>query len=165
MALTNKDREEIKEMIKEAVGGKTSTSIDFDKWHHDGKYSASTDVVIAPEDYYEILPDGTAKTKFTWDEAMEIEKKLPEPWHIPTRHEWVMIAEEFGYDEEHDKLDPEMFKEKLDLETDAFGYGHWWASSVLSDTDAYYLDLDASNMYPQFYGNKGYSFALRCVAR
>ena len=43
--------------------------------------------------------------------------------------------------------------------------GLWWSSSVISSTNAYHLHLNTSVMSPQYGSRKGYSFALRCVAR
>jgi len=55
---------------------------------------------IADQDYYEILPGGTKKTKFTWDEAMEIERKTNGKWRVPSskelkrRNAYVILKED-----------------------------------------------------------------------
>ena len=43
--------------------------------------------------------------------------------------------------------------------------GYYWSSRVGSSTNAYYLSLGASNVYPAQNSNKYLGFSVRCVAR
>lgn len=168
MTLSKKDKEEIVEVVKEVLNAEHAA----DQWDKVGKAAITMDwatnsvksklanIEVASEDYYEIDSNGTKKTEFTWDEAMEL--KLPDGWRLPTRSEWVLLAEEFGQDK-NGELNSQIFMDKLGLSLSEDVYGVWWSSSVYSGTYAYYLIMGASNMYPQSTHYKGYSFALRCV--
>lgn len=120
-------------------------------------------IKIADIDYYEILPDGTKKTEFTWDEAMEIEKKTHGKWRVPTQAEWFAIAAAFGSDKDG-KVTGETLAKSLNLTTDKDGYGNFWSSTVGGD-NAHYLYFYSTNVYPQDLINKVYGFTVRCVAR
>lgn len=119
-------------------------------------------IEIADIDYYEILPDGAKKTKFTWDEAMEIEKKTNGKWRLPTATEWTAIVVAFGCDDKGD-FDGKLFAKRLNLTTGGDGYGSFWSSTAHSTTNARFLLFSASNIYPQDYDNKVYGFSVRLV--
>jgi hypothetical protein len=112
---------------------------------------------LAAEDYYEILEDGTKKTKFTWDEAMEIEKKTNGKWRLPTIFEWDRLVAEFG--DKDGELDRDTFVKELDLTEDEDGYGNYWASTRehFRVDSAYLLGFD------NFYVLR--SFGYRCLGR
>lgn len=95
---------------------------------------------LASEDYCEILEDGTKKTEFTWDEAMETEKKTNGKWRLPTIFEWDKLVDEFG--DYLGKLDRDAFVNALELTKNEYGYGRYWASTRDSSTDgAYSLEV------------------------
>lgn len=99
---------------------------------------------LANEDYYEILEDGTKKTTFTWDEAMEIEKKTNGEWRLPTIFEWDKLVAEFG--DKDGELDRDAFVNILTLteDEDGSGFGYYWASTRCSSAnDAYCLCFDS----------------------
>ena len=112
---------------------------------------------LAAEDYYEIQEDGTKKTEFTWDEAMEIEKKTNGKWRLPTIFEWDKLVAEFGgYLGE---LARDAFVNGLNLTEDEYGEGHYWTSTYWHSRadDAYSLDFD------NFCVNRNY--VSQCVGR
>ncbi|MBR5408674.1 hypothetical protein IK112_01870 [Candidatus Saccharibacteria bacterium] len=39
--------------------------------------------------------------------------------------------------------------------------GYWWSTAAYSDSNAYYLGMNSSLLYPQYNNNKAYGFALR----
>lgn len=119
---------------------------------------------IADRDYYEILPDGTKKTEFTWDEAMEIEKKTNGKWRVPTVPEWFAICTAFGRSEDGTDVDPQVLKKNLNLATDEDDYGYYWSAASYSTTNSYSLLFNSSSLNPRDNYNKGAGFAVRCVA-
>lgn len=121
-------------------------------------------IKVADIDYYEILPDGTKKTEFNWDEAMQIEKKTHGKWRVPTQAEWYAIVAAFGAGKDN-CVTGEALAKNLDLTTDAEGFGAVWSSTVIGDTYAYYLSFYGTNLYPQSYNNKVGGFTVRCIAR
>ena len=121
-------------------------------------------IQIADQDYYEMLPDGTKKTEFTWDEAMEIEKKTHGKWRVPTQSEWFAIVAAFGADKDG-KATGETLAKNLNLTTDKNDCGFFWSSNVVSSIYACYLSFYATAVNPQHYGDKAYGFTVRCVAR
>ena len=42
--------------------------------------------------------------------------------------------------------------------------GYYWSSSVYSTYNSYSLYFNTTNVYPQYYNNKYYGFAVRCIA-
>lgn len=122
------------------------------------------DIKIADQDYYEILPDGTKKTEFTWDEAMEIEEKTNGKWRLPTEQEWFIIAGTFG-ENENGEITGEALKENLNLEADGDGRGYYWSSTPYAATYAHYLYFSSMLVNPQNGNNKTNGFTVRCVAR
>lgn len=164
MSLTKKDKEEIRSIIREECGldfgEKLMKSIrrspleQLDKkWKDNGIKSESTGLIIAPED---VEIDG--ETEFTWYEAMDLEKdgKIPEGWRLPTRHEWVMIVEEFGQDD-NGAIDSNELKNSL--RTDSLG--NYWSSTV-SGSDSYNLYLFSSSAATNA-NTRTYGFSVRCV--
>lgn len=121
-------------------------------------------IEVADLDYYEILPDGTKKTRFTWDEAMEIEKKTHGKWRVPTVPEWFAICAAFGRSENGTVVDPLTLHETLGLATNENGYGDYWSAASCSTTYAYNLDFSSTSLSPRSSGNKDSGFAVRCVA-
>ena len=174
MSLTKKDKEEIKKLILETIGevndlhdcldyGSKEILRQLDKrWRENGIKSETTGLIIAPED---VEIDG--KTEFTWDEAMALEKegKIPEGWRLPTRHEWVLIAEEFGQDS-NGELDKNILSEALNLNYNTLSSGYYWsASPYTSDSSyAYYLGFNSSSVNPQCTSYKYDGFSVRCVS-
>lgn len=142
----------------------------FLQWEKGGIVSKLANVIIAPEDYTE-----DSKEHFTWDEAMAIEEKLKNGWRLPTRHEWVLIAEEFGRDTEKDELGGKLLKEALSLNMNGYkdcdgriwGQGssaYYWSRTARSSTYAYYLLLGSSgNLYPAYLNLRYYGYSVRCV--
>ena len=120
-------------------------------------------IKVADRDYYEILPDGTKKTAFTWDEAMEIEKKTHDKWRVPTQAEWFAIVAAFGRDED-EKITGETLAKNLNLTTDEGGDGYFWSSSVDGTTGARNLYFGSTAVNPQYSSDKVYGFTVRCVA-
>lgn len=139
---------------------------DFEKWEESGVISRLTNLIIAPEDYYE-----GDKKLFTWHEAMALD--LPDGWRLPTSKEWLQICAEFGAKD--DGYSPEAIQAKLWLDlngwqaSDSSGvsnqgsYGHWWSSTASSGTSAYNLLLYTTSVYPQYNDYKYYGFSVRCV--
>ena len=126
--------------------------------------SPTKTIEVADIDYYEILPDGTKKTEFTWDEAMEIEKKTHGKWRVPTVPEIFAICAAFGRSEDGTDVDPQVLKETLGLTTDEDGGGYYWSAATYSTNLSRYLSFNASYLYPRNGNSKGYGFAVRCVA-
>lgn len=142
----------------------------FLQWEKGGIVSKLANVIIAPEDYTE-----DSKEHFTWDEAMAIEEKLKNGWRLPTRHEWVLIAEEFGRDTEKDEFGGKLLKEALSLNMNGYkdcdgriwsqgSIAYYWSRTANSSTNAYYLYLNSSgNLYPAYINNRYYGYSVRCV--
>lgn len=117
---------------------------------------------IALEDYYEINEDGSKKTEFTFDEALEIPKKTSGKWRVPTVVEWTRILLELGSGENGD-FDRDAFVGALKLTEDEDGRGSYWSSTVRSDTLARRLYFSSTYIYPQNYNNRNFGFSVRCV--
>lgn len=173
MALTKSDKAEIKQMIREALMEPQDTAVELPAWEPKVlKKSKMLGIEIADTNYWEIDEDGNKKEYFTWDEAMEIQKKLPNGWRLPTRSEWSILAEEFGT-YENGELDGTKLSEALDLPLSGYrnggstvfqgSYGYYWSSVAGNNNDAYYLNLGSSNVYPQDYYYKWYGLAVRLV--
>lgn len=136
------------------------------------KKSKMLGIEIASENYWEIDDDGEKKEYFTWDEAMEIEKKLPNGWRLPTRSEWTIIAEEFGQDADGELNGGEL---SIGLNLPLFGYrngssthnqgssGYYWSSTAYSSSSAYYLNLNSLRVVTQLDNLKRLGFAVRLV--
>lgn len=108
-------------------------------------YSKLAGVEIALEDYVE--EDGNKY--FTYDKALEIEKKLKGTgWRLPTRHEWALIAEEFGNDDDG-KLNGNKLAKRLNLQKNGLIYsgnvnylnsgGYYWSRTGNNASNAYIL--------------------------
>lgn len=168
MSLTKKDKEEIAKIVVDTVSNMQTVAKEITeghrnleleqldkKWEYNGIKSESTGLIIAPED---VEIDG--ETAFTWDEAMALEKegKIPEGWRLPTRHEWIMLIEEFGQDE-GGAIDGSKLEKRLNLED---SYGYYWSSTAISSSQAYSLYFYSSSAYMNS-SNKYYGFSVRCV--
>jgi len=142
-------------------------------------FSKLANLEIAGEDYYEpsdedspMVVDGKKKY-FTFDEAMEIEKKVGNGWRLPTRHEWVLITEEFGIDTNTGKLNGYKLADNLSLRFNGFIYGgslgssgsfgYYWSSTVLSSSYAYGLHFGSGSVDPAYYYYRDYGFSVRLV--
>lgn len=129
-------------------------------------------VEIADSDY---ISEG--KEYFTYDEALEVEKKLKGTgWRLPTRHEWVLICEELGCNK-NGNLDSKMLLDRLGLTLkgyEDFQYenvysqgteGNYWSRSAhpTYTNFAYSLAFSASAVSPSNYYNRYLGFSLRLV--
>lgn len=113
------------------------------------------------------------KEYFTFDEALEVEKKLKETgWRLPTRSEWVLICEEFG--QKDGELNSKTLQSNLKLEMlgwsngdeliDCYLEGNYWSSTPYSSaTRSYDLYFYASGVYPSNNLNRWYGFPIRLV--
>lgn len=147
-----------------------SVTKDFAEWERKGIKSKLANILIAPEDYAE-----GDKKHFTWDEAIALEKNLPNGWRLPSRHEMVLIAEEFGRNLGTDKLEGEWLQKNLGLGLNGYtGYsysspygvgssGYYWSRTAGGSTYAYRLYFHSSNVYPANYDNRRYGYSVRCV--
>lgn len=144
---------------------------DFAKWERKGIKSKLANILIAPVDYVE-----GNKKYFNWDEAMELEKKLPDGWRLPTRQEMVLMAEEFGYDPETGKLNSEILRENLKLSLNGYLYagdsspytvgtnGYYWSRTANSSAYAYGLGVNSNgNVAPAGVSSRSNGFSVRCV--
>lgn len=139
----------------------------FAEWENNGIKSKSTGLIIAPENYAE-----GDKKYFTFDDTLGIEKKLKNGWRLPTRHEWVLLAEELGMDD-RGTLNGSVLGKALNLPlagrvtTDGLdftgSYGYYWSSTIYSATSAYYLYFLSSSVDPASYGNRYIGRSVRCV--
>lgn len=116
---------------------------------------------LANESYYEIQEDGTKKTEFIWDEAMEIEKKTNGKWRVPTLFEWDRLLEEFG--KEDNRINIEAFIGDLCLTDDGDGYGSYWSSTPYGDIGAYYLNFSGTETILRNSGTRRLGRSVRCV--
>lgn len=188
MALTKKDKEEIKTLIVETMEeiglGKNTPSADypdFESWK-DNLIELDCGLKFAPEDFYV----GDRKF-FAWDEAMEYEEKVLKPngFRLPTLAEWTMAFCECGQKEDGSD-DPDKIEEKLKLKKNGYilfydmddykkdpssvseynqgASGYFWSSTANSATSAYYFYYNSTAIDPQNYNNKGNGFSIRCVA-
>lgn len=148
-----------------------------ERWTREGIKSKLTGLIVAPENVgREHTKRGTeydGKIYFTYDEAMKLEKNLPDGWRLPTRSEWVLLAEEFGQDE-NGELEGDILAEKLALPLTGYfrggslyntGHGYYWSRTTDSSGayDAYYLYFVSSGVNPQSDDDKEYGFAVRLV--
>lgn len=176
MSLTKKDKEEIAKIVAETLNNIQAGAekveqgnIKFEleqldkKWRENGIESESTGLIIAPEN---VNIDGV--TVFTWDEAMclEAKGKTPKGWRLPTRHEWVLICEEFGMDEATGGLSTEKISKALNFPRDEDDQlcGGFWSSTAYSDSaHAYYLYYSPSYVDPRGNSLKYFEFSVRLV--
>ena len=126
--------------------------------------SPTKTIKVADIDYYEILPDGTKKTEFTWDEAMEIEKKTHGKWRVPTVPEIFAICAAFGQSEDGTDVDPQILVDNLGVTTNEDGHGYYWSAATYNTDYSRYLYFGASSLGPRTGDYKGFGFAVRCVA-
>lgn len=152
------------------------------EWEEKAIKSKLANLLIAPEDYYELNDnaEGTEKKEhFTWEEAMALEKKVGNGWRLPTRHEWALICEEFANDE-NGELSSEKLRKSLALSLSGTAsedgdlgnvgtVGCYWSRTACGQYDsvgyysAYGLNLDFSVAYPQGNYSKSYGFTVRMV--
>lgn len=175
MSLTKSDKAEIKKMIREALMEPQDTAVELSAWEPKVlKKSEMLDIEIADKNYWEYDDNGDKKELFTWEEAMEIEGKLSDGWRLPTRSEWVVLAEEFGVDE-CGELDKDIFMQSLSMGFTGYrtaatvsyptAGGWWWSRSAYSATRAYNLGFysGSGSFYPQDHHLRWCGFAVRLV--
>ncbi len=108
---------------------------------------------------------------FTFDEALEIEKKLKSTgWRLPTRSEWALICEEFG--QENGMLNALILSKALNLDYGGYvnssslrlagSYGYYWSSTASTASYAYYLFFSTS-VYPSYSSSRYVGFSVRLV--
>lgn len=130
--------------------------------------SKLANVEIAKQDYCE-----GNKKHFTFDEAIEIEKKLNNGWRLPTRKEWALICEEFGCDDDG-ALNSGLLIDNLGLGfngyysnsslNDSGTGGYYWSSSILNSAYGYNLYLGSSGgVGSQLNSYKRYGYSVRLV--
>lgn len=183
MSFTQKEKKQIAEIVQEVLLRNNEKAIYrptkekhnvTDEWRKKGIKSDLTGLIVAPEDLVITLSDGNEKKYFTFDEAQEYTENLPDGWRLPTRNEWVLLAEEFGNDSQTGRLDPVRFKDALGLDLsgwtnmdgDLVGVGEegdYWSSTISAASNGYYLVFDATNMYPANINNRLLGFPVRCV--
>lgn len=190
MSLTKRDKEDITKIVLDIlknqgtmVDKKKSVRPDYDSWRENGIKSRLAGLIVAPEDYFE-----GDKKFFTWDEAMEAQKSMPDGWRLPTRQEWRLLCEEFGSPDPNEDYDanelcknlhlerngwvdssdmddynksPEKFEEILDQGT----HGYWWSAGSYSSTHARNLGINGNYTDPELDNYKTYGFSVRCVAQ
>lgn len=141
----------------------------FRRWEKYGVVSNLANVIIAPEDYTE-----KDKDKFTYEEALELEKSLPDGWRLPTRKEWVLICEEFALESATGLLKPDLIEKNLGLKKNGYldrdevrqgtdSVGYYWSRTVRNAYDAYNLYFYSGNLYPADYSHKYSGYSVRCV--
>lgn len=120
---------------------------------------------IADRDYFEIGENGEKKTEFTWDEAMEIEKKTGGKWRLPTPKELNQIAMDLGYNEDG-VFEGKLFAKNLGIEKrfEEVGHCYYWSLRSGNTSSSGYLFFYSASLIPQYYSNRGNRFAVRCVA-
>lgn len=144
MSLSKADKQEIKEMIREALAEPQDTVVESPTWKSEKTLKVMVDGEeheIALNPYFECAGDGNKiiKTELTWDEAMEAQSKMPDGWRIPTRHEFVEIIEQLGQDESGS------INGKL-AETTGWS-GNFWSTTEYNSSHAWYLYVDSSYAY------------------
>lgn len=128
-------------------------------------------VQIADHDYTE-----GSKKHFTFEEALEVEKKLKYTgWRLPTRSEWVLICEEFG--QKDGALDAAQLMSAFKLSLNGYVNpsgpnliitglsGYYWSSTPSSTTsNAYALTFcKGTTVHPSNDTNRCYGHPLRLV--
>lgn len=168
---------ELPEKVAETILS-TPTGV-FGRWENESIESKLANVIVAPENITKELAGdiGTekeGKMYFTYDEAMELEKKVLKPngWRLPTRSEWVMLAEEFGQDRKG-VLRKDLLMSRLGLTPTGGFYGGnlynattggcYWSRTATSATNANNLRFYSGLIYPQDYSYKYNGFAVRAV--
>lgn len=167
---------ELPEKVTETILS-TPTGI-FKDWEK-GIRSKLADIIVAPENVTKELAGGIGTEKegkmyFTYDEAMELEKKVLKPngWRLPTRSEWALLAEEFGQDKKG-VLRKDLLMSRLGLTltgdfsggslNDTTTNGNYWSRTAASATHANNLNFNSVLIFPQDYSYKYNGFAVRAV--
>lgn len=162
MTLTKKDKAEIAEMIAKALNQESKGQKVWGEGVATRKLKCG--LTIAMEDYWELDEDGQKKTEFTYDEAMEIEKKTGGKWRVPTIAEWLQIVLELGTTEDGG-LGRNKLVGKLNLTEDEDGYGYYWSSTVVNSSNAYRLAYNSGVLYPAYWDLRYCEWSVRCVAQ
>ena len=141
-------------------------------WEDDPIEIPELGLKITSKDYYEILPYGTKKEHFTWDEAMEIENKTDGKWRLPTAEEMVKIC--FALGEWNGDLDRNTLVKALKLEQKGWAdedgviqavgeEGNWWTSTEFRASYSRNLYTGITDVNPQYFNDKGLGFSVRLV--
>lgn len=152
---------------------------DFEEWRENAIPTASG-LKLAPEDFYVQDGIGQRKKHFNWDEAMKYEKAVlrPNGWRLPTRDEWIKIANEF---KTPDKLryilrlglngticwyDMNKYRQNPNKVRTIFQdvCGYYWSSTKANEAETYFMFLNESITNPA--GDSGVcsGFSMRCLA-
>ena len=176
-SLTKDQLIELRNLIQAEIDrGRSDTTYADGKrdWEEDPIEIPELGLKITSKDYYEILPDGTKKEFFTWDEAMEIEKKTDGEWRLPTCVEMMKIVCALG--EKDGDIDRDTLVAALKLEQkgwvgsdgdiqDAGLEDNLWTSRAYNASYSRYLLTNTTSVYPRNYNLKGYGFSVRLVRR
>lgn len=132
----------------------------FERWEKEGIRSKLANVIIAPENY----TDGE-KEYFTWEEAMDLEKSLPDGWRLPTRKEWVLLCEEFGWNDNIKDLDGKVLAKKLKIQLNPGSSAYYWSRTAYDSALAYSFGFSSSNsrLYPADYSSRYHGVSVRLV--
>lgn len=155
-----------KNLVKYGFIEQVSTDDCIKDWEKHGIKSKLTGLIIAPEDYIE-----GDKWHFTFDEALQINRKLKDGWRLPTRSEWALICEEFG--QKDGELDADTLVNNLTLGKNGYvvngslanasSDGNYWSSTASSSTSAYALHFDSSSVAPSSSNYRYFGRSVRCV--
>lgn len=112
------------------------------------------------------------KEHFTFEEALEIEKKMKATgWRLPTRHEWAVLVEEFGNSEDG-RIEANKLVEALRLTYAGVVFnsalnsvgsnGYYWSSTAYSSTNAYRVRFNSSEVSTNN-NNRYFGYSVRLV--
>lgn len=115
---------------------------------------------------------------FNYEETKKIEESLTDGWRLPTRHEWVLLCEEFGQNAKG-QLTPDILKENLQLKCNGYYHkdrddikgitsrGYWRSSTVNAtlnnDKHTYLLTTSKSVVNPDALAWEDDGYAIRLV--
>lgn len=169
---TEQDVKELLEEIKKDHQLKERSEDDkYKRWEREGYRSELANIIIAPEDLC-VIENGEEKKHFTFDEAIEYTKKLPNGWRLPTQKELLLICVEFGIDEDGLLTGDELMKSLGFVRSGSVSsgslygagyYGYYWSSTVESSSYARYLSFGSTNVSPAGNNFRSYGFSVRCV--
>lgn len=115
-------------------------------------------ITVALNDYWEIDENGNEKTEFTFDEALEIEKKTNGQWRVPTVSEWCQICGEISTTLNRDEI-----VQKLRLAVDEYGNGYYWSGTVNCSILGYGVYFDSGSVYPAYRGGRDGGWPVRLI--
>lgn len=152
---------------------------DLSPWWKNAIHTKSG-VVFAPEDFYLLDEQGRRKEFFTWDEALDIEKKIlrPNGWRLPTINDWAKAVIEFKKSK-YMRLklnlglngfiwwgEVDMYNMNLDMAVPGFQgmYGYYWSSTKYSKYRIYNMHVSTSKIRLVHGSYSDYGNSIRCVA-